>query len=223
METEMKDRILSYMRDTVRRPITAEALAEELGVKGAALEPFFEALSELEQTAAVIRNRSGLYGLPERMNLVVGKLSMSGKGYGFIIPDVKQKETDTDVFVPGAMLASAMNGDRVVARVTPSEIPGRSREGEIIRIVERANTKIVGTFASSKSFGFVTPDDQKIGQDIFIPKKSFGGAKTGMKVVAEITKWPEGRHSAEGAVGNTTSCRSFRMTCRRGPTACRRR
>ena len=200
METEMKDKILSYMRDMVRRPITAEALAEELGVKGAALEPFFEALSELEQTAAVIRNRSGLYGLPERMNLVVGKLSMSGKGYGFIIPDVKQKETDTDVFVPGAMLASAMNGDRVVARVTPSEIPGRSREGEIIRIVERANTKIVGTFASSKSFGFVTPDDQKIGQDIFIPKKSFGGAKTGMKVVAEITKWPEGRHSAEGAV-----------------------
>ncbi|MBP5200803.1 MAG: ribonuclease R [Schwartzia sp.] len=200
METEMKDKILNYMRDTVRRPITAEALVEELGVKGAALEPFFEALSELEQTAVVIRNRSGLYGLPERMNLVVGKLSMSGKGYGFIIPDFKQKDTDTDVFVPGAMLASAMNGDRVVARVAPSEIPGRSREGEIIRIVERANTKIVGTFASSKSFGFVTPDDQKIGQDIFIPKKSFGGAKTGMKVVAEITKWPEGRHSAEGAV-----------------------
>ncbi|MBO4853231.1 MAG: ribonuclease R [Schwartzia sp.] len=200
METEMKDKILNYMRDTVRRPITAEALAEELGVVGAALEPFFEALSELEQTAAVIRNRSGLYGLPERMNLVVGKLSMSGKGYGFIIPDVRQKETDTDVFVPGAMLATAMNNDRVVARVTPSTIPGRAREGEIIRIVERANTKIVGTFASSKSFGFVTPDDQKIGQDIFIPKKSFGGAKTGMKVVAEIMKWPEGRHSAEGAV-----------------------
>ena len=200
METEMKAKILSYMRDTVRRPITAEALAEELGVKGAALEPFFEALSELEKTAAVIRNRSGLYGLPERMNLVVGKLSMTGKGYGFIIPDFRQEETDTDVFVPGAMLASAMNGDRVVARVTPSTVPGRAREGEIIRIVERANTKIVGTFASSKSFGFVTPDDQKIGQDIFIPKKSFGGAKTGMKVVAEITKWPEGRHSAEGAV-----------------------
>ncbi|MBR1759939.1 MAG: ribonuclease R [Schwartzia sp.] len=200
METEMQEKIISYMRDTVRRPITAEALAEELEIGGAALEPFFEALSELEKTAAVIRNRSGLYGLPERMNLVVGKLSMSGKGYGFIIPDVRQKETDTDVFVPGAMLASAMNGDRVVARVTPSPIPGRAREGEIIRIVERANTKIVGTFASSKSFGFVTPDDQKIGQDIFIPKKSFGGAKTGMKVVAEITKWPEGRHSAEGAV-----------------------
>ncbi|MBO6210953.1 MAG: ribonuclease R, partial [Schwartzia sp.] len=83
METEMKEKIISYMRDEVRRPITAESLAEELGVRGAALEPFFEALSELEKTAAVIRNRSGLYGLPERMNLVVGKLSMTGKGYGF--------------------------------------------------------------------------------------------------------------------------------------------
>ncbi len=197
---EMKDTILNYMRDKIRRPLTAEALADGMHVTGAALEPFWTALEELEKTAAIIRNRSGLYGLPERMNLVVGKLSMSGKGYGFIIPDLRSKETDTDVFVPGAMLASAMNGDRVVARVTPSAIPGRSREGEIIRIIERANTKIVGTFSSSKSFGFVTPDDPKIGQDIFIPKKSFGGAKTGMKVVAEITKWPEGRHSAEGAV-----------------------
>ena len=93
-----------------------------------------------------------------------------------------------------------MNGDRVVARVAPSEIPGRSREGEIIRVVERANKRIVGTFESSKTFGFVTPDDTKLSQDIFIPKKGFGGAKVGMKVVVEITKWPDGRRSAEGNV-----------------------
>ena len=98
------------------------------------------------------------------------------------------------------MLSSAMHGDRVVVRVMPSEIPGRSREGEIIRVVDRANTKIVGTFESSKTFGFVTPDDTKLNQDIFIPRKSFGGAKVGMKVVVEITKWPNGRRSAEGQV-----------------------
>ncbi|MCR5558957.1 MAG: ribonuclease R, partial [Schwartzia sp.] len=198
MQKEIEEKILTYMREKVHRPMPAEELVDGMAISGAELDAFWEALSALEKRAAVIKNRSGLYGLPEHMNLVVGKLSMSGKGYGFIIPDVKQKDTVTAVFVPGAMLDSAMNGDRVVARVTPSESPGRSREGESIRIVERANTKIVGTFASSKSFGFVPPDEQKIGQDIFIPKKSFGGAKTGMKVVAEITKWPEGRHSAEG-------------------------
>ena len=134
------------------------------------------------------------------MNLVVGRLSMSPKGFGFIIPDVRENEEETDVFVPGAALATAMHGDRVVARVTPSETPGRAREGEIIRILVRANTHIVGTFERSKAFGFVTPDSTKIGRDIFVLKKDFGGAKTGSKVVVEITKWPEARRSAEGRV-----------------------
>ncbi|WP_462331652.1 ribonuclease R [Schwartzia sp. (in: firmicutes)] len=200
MQKEIEEKILTYMREKVHRHMPAEELADGMAISGAELDAFWEALSALEKRAAVIKNRSGLYGLPEHMNLVVGKLSMSGKGYGFIIPDVRLTETETDVFVPGAMLGSAMHGDHVVARVTPSPIPGRSREGEIIRIVERANTKIVGTFAATRSFAFVTPDDQKLGQDIFVPKKAFGGAKNGMKVVVEITKWPEGRHSAEGQV-----------------------
>lgn len=200
MQNEFEEKILTYMRETALRPLPAEELVEGMELAGAELDMFWESLAALEKRAAVIKNRSGLYGLPEHMNLVVGKLSMSGKGYGFIIPDVRLTETETDVFVPGAMLGSAMHGDHVVARVTPSPIPGRSREGEIIRIVERANTKIVGTFAATRSFAFVTPDDQKLGQDIFIPKKGFGGAKNGMKVVVEITKWPEGRHSAEGQV-----------------------
>ena len=93
-----------------------------------------------------------------------------------------------------------MHGDRVVARVTPAQEEGRSREGEIIRILERANEKIVGTFERSKTFGFVTPDSTKLTQDIFVAKKFFKGAKTGSKVVVKITKWPSGRRSAEGEV-----------------------
>ena len=198
--TELKDRILAYMREDAYKPLTDAELAEGMKLTQEEMVAFWPAMEELEKTAAIIKNRSELFGVPERMNLVVGRLSVSAKGFGFIIPDIKDPKDDKDVFVPGTMMASAMNGDRVVARVTPSEIPGRSREGEIIRIVERANTKIVGTFESSKTFGFVTPDDTKLNQDIFIPKKGFHGAKVGMKVVVEITKWPDGRRSAEGNV-----------------------
>lgn len=197
---ELKERILEYMRKEAYKPLTDEELAEGMKLTDEELVAFWPILEELEQKAVVIKNRSDLYGVPERMNLVVGRLSMTGKGFGFIIPDFREKETDTDVFVPGVQLASAMNGDRVVARVVPSEIPGRSREGEIIRVVERANKRIVGTFESSKTFGFVTPDDTKLGQDIFIPRKAFGGARVGMKVVVEVTKWPDGRRSAEGRI-----------------------
>ena len=116
---DMKEEILTYMREGAFRPLSADALAEGMKRTGAARKSFDLALAELEKSAAVIKNRSGLYGLPEHMNLVVGKLSMSGKGYGFIIPDVKLTPADTDVFVPGTLLASAMHGDRVVARLSP--------------------------------------------------------------------------------------------------------
>ncbi|MBQ5503329.1 MAG: ribonuclease R, partial [Selenomonas sp.] len=112
----------------------------------------------------------------------------------------RETEDETDVFVPAGAIGTAMHGDRVVARVTPAQEEGRSREGEIIRILERANEKIVGTFERSKTFGFVTPDNTKLTQDIFVAKKFFKGAKTGSKVVVKITKWPNGRRSAEGEV-----------------------
>ena len=55
------------------------------------------------------------------------------------------------------------------------------REGEVIRILERANNKVVGTFESSRTFGFVVPDDSRLNQDIFIEGRNFNGAKVGMK------------------------------------------
>ena len=196
----VKERIHAFMREDAYRPLPAAEVLKGLGPADEEEPLLSSALNALEEEGVIIRNRSGLYGLPSRMNLVVGRLSMSPKGFGFIIPDVRENEEETDVFVPGAALATAMHGDRVVARVTPSETPGRAREGEIIRILVRANTHIVGTFERSKAFGFVTPDSTKIGRDIFVLKKDFGGAKTGSKVVVEITKWPEARRSAEGRV-----------------------
>ena len=196
----VKERIHAFMREDAYRPLPAAEVLKGLGLSDEEEPLLSSALDALEEEGVIIRNRSVLYGLPSRMNLVVGRLSMSPKGFGFIIPDVRENEEETDVFVPGAALATAMHGDRVVACVTPSETPGRAREGEIIRILVRANTHIVGTFERSKAFGFVTPDSTKIGRDIFVLKKDFGGAKTGSKVVVKITKWPEARRSAEGRV-----------------------
>lgn len=195
----MKDRILDFLRNSARRPLPAENLAKELHLKGRGVTEYWKAIKELEETASIIRNRSGLYGLPDKMNLVVGRLSMSSKGFGFIIPDEKPAD-GSDIFVPGAMLDSAMNGDRVVARLSSSPVPGRKAEGEIIRVIERANSKIVGTFELSEGFAFVRPDDKRIGQDIFIGAGKYGNAADGMKVVAEITRWPDARRSAEGRI-----------------------
>lgn len=196
----LKEKILDYMRHEAYKPLTAEDLAEGLQLSGDELKDFWGLLEELEQNADIIKTRHDKYGTPERMNLVVGKMSMTSKGFGFVIPEVRQTPEESDVFIPISLMLSAMNNDRVVARVNRPGGTGKTREGEIIRVVKRANTKIVGTFENSKSFGFVVPDDTKIAQDIFISRDNFLGAKIGAKVVVEITKWPEPRRNAEGKI-----------------------
>ena len=138
----LKKRVHAFMREDAYRPLPMAEVRTGLGLSEEEEPLLSSALAALETEGAIIRNRSGLYGLPSRMNLVVGRLSMSPKGFGFIIPDVRATEDESDVFVPGAALATAMHGDRVVARVTPSETPGRAREGEIIRILERASRRL---------------------------------------------------------------------------------
>lgn len=196
----LKEKILAFMREEAYKPLSAEDLAEHMELKGTELSDFWGQLQDLEDNADIIKTRFGKFGVPERMNLVVGRLSASNKGFGFVIPE--NPEPEGDIFIPPDALLSAMNNDRVVARIhhKPSNRGGRTREGEIIRIVSRANTHVVGTFEASKHFGFVLPDDSRLGHDIFIPKDDFNGAKIGSKVVVEITKWPERKRSAEGKI-----------------------
>lgn len=135
-----------------------------------------------------------------KAKIIEGRLSMTAKGFGFVIPDERETDEDTDVFVPPQYIGSAMHGDIVAVKAVPATEEGRSREGEIIEVLERANEKIVGTFESSRNFGFVTPDNTKLNHDIFVHHKNFNGAKTGSKVVVKVTKWPEGHRNAEGTV-----------------------
>ena len=93
-----------------------------------------------------------------------------------------------------------MNDDRVIVRLTAGELGAKRSEGEVIRILKRANSRIVGTFENDRGFGFVVPDDPRIYQDIFVSKSDFNGAKEGYKVVVEITRWPEARRNPEGVV-----------------------
>ncbi|WP_442860815.1 ribonuclease R [Alkaliphilus sp. B6464] len=160
-------------------------------------DDFSSLLDDMVREGLIIKTRKKRYGAPERMGLIVGRLQVHQRGYGFIISD---RPEVSDVFVPANFMNGAMNNDRVVARVNVINSETRKAEGEIIRILERANTEVVGVYEDSRNFGFVVPDDPKINVDIFIPKSETNGAKEGYKVVCEITKWPEARRNPEGKV-----------------------
>ena len=93
----------------------------------------------------------------------------------------------------------AMNGDIVEIKITDN-MTGEHKEGAVIKVVKRNTKEIVGTFEKNKNFGFVVPDDNKLGTDIFIPKANFGKAKNHQKVVVKITKYPKKGMKAEGKI-----------------------
>jgi len=190
-----KEDIIQYMQFNSYKPMTAEELGQNSDVSDQTL--FLQILQEMEDQGQIVRNRKGRYGLPHKMNLCVGRIQAHIKGFAFLIPDDPK---ETDVFIKSDDLAGAMHNDRAIVQLYKHLEDGRKREGEVIRVLVRANNQVVGTYQSSRSFGFVVPDEKRLTGDIFIPKTERGGATEGDKVVVEITAWPSPHRNAEGRV-----------------------
>lgn len=190
--------LLDFMRETAYKPMTYQELEEHFQIQNATdFREFLKLLNSLEQEGKIILTRTHRYGVPERMDLVRGRLQAHAKGFAFLIPDDREHP---DVYIHANDLKSAMNGDTVLVRISSKSVGGGKLEGEVVRVVIRAVTQIVGVFQNYETYGFVLPDDKRINRDIFIPKESFGGAVDGEKVVVRIVNYPEGRSAAEGEV-----------------------
>lgn len=193
----IKDTLLEFMREEAYRPMDIQELVSVFDINPDEYRAFKKTLKTMEKEGLIFRTKKDKFALPERLGLITGKLQAHAKGFGFLIPEI---EGEKDVFIPSSFINGAMNGDRILVQITREDKNGKKREGEVIQILERANTKIIGVYEDSKNFGFVIAEDTRISQDIFISKKDRNGAKDGDVVVVEVTKWPEKRRSPEGVV-----------------------
>ncbi|MBD0383953.1 ribonuclease R [Paenibacillus sedimenti] len=190
--------ILSFMQETAYKPMTYQELEKHFEIGNANdFKEFLRILNQLEKDGLILRTRNDRYGVPERMNLLRGKLQAHAKGFGFLIPDDRDHP---DVYIHANDMNTAMNGDMIFVRITSKSQSGGRMEGEVVRVISRANTQIVGIFQSQETYAFVIPDDKRVSRDIFIPQHAFMGAVTGQKVVVKLVSYPEGRAAAEGEV-----------------------
>ena len=135
------------------------------------------------------------------MKNIEGRLQLSGRGFGFVIPSDRELP---DVFIPHEGLQDAMHGDQVLVRlVERAAVAGRKAEGQIVKILQRANTHIVGTFTIRRGIAVVQPSDVKISTEIVIPKKAATAARSGDQVIVEITRWPQHGKPPEGKITET--------------------
>ncbi len=191
-----REKVKTIMWESAYKPLTFPEFCQVLEIKDRRdIKHLQSLLEDMAQEGEIVQTRYKRYGLPEKMNLVVGTLQGHPKGFGFLVPDDRRQE---DIYIPAESFNGALNGDRVIVRLQGKS--GEKREGEIIRILKRANKQLVGRFEASKNFAFVVPDEARIPQDIFIPRGNAGGASNGEKVVVKIIRWPEKRRNPEGVV-----------------------
>ena len=188
--------ILKFMSSGAERPLSLRELMGELKIPKYERNTLMRLLRKLSDEGLIIRTRDGRFGLTKKMNLMAGTLSCHPDGFGFVVPE----EGGEDIFINPRKLRDAMHGDKVVARIEGYKTGGR-REGIIIRVLERAHKKIIGTFKKTKTGAFVIPSDEKILNSITIASDKGMDANNGEMVEAEIIRFPgAGFPSAVGKV-----------------------
>jgi ribonuclease R len=189
--------LLTAMRERIHHPSTPRELLQRLEIPREDRAAFRQMLKDLVASGALIETRGNRFGLPDKMNLVVGRITIHPRGFGFVVPDRPTEGLEGDLYIAGSNLNQAMHGDRVVARI--ERVSDKGAEGRILRILERGAGTIVGRYDIDQSgLGFVVPFDKRMIMDVHIPASERGDAEPGDMVVVEITRWPT---PARGPIG----------------------
>ena len=192
---EKKEKIYSFIQSEEYVPMKLKELAGLLQVPKQEKEEFKEVIDKLISEGKVLYDsKSRIKAAGSEM--VAGYFMGTAKGFGF----VRIEGEEEDIFIPPDKTGSAHDKDKVLICLIEEASRGRSREGEVVSILERANDKITGTFQRTKTYGFVIPDNRKFGSDIYIPHGFTKGAVTGHKVVVEMTDFGNPDKNPEGHV-----------------------
>ncbi len=178
-----KETILAFFRDKTSRPLLFKDIARLMGLSKPETRALKRLLRDMLRQGEIVLNRKGLYGPAEEMNLATGYFAAHRDGYGFVI---SEKPGERDFFIPPKGTLGAMKGDRVMVRVEN----WNKREARIMRILERAHAKVLGTFDITKAGAFVKPKDKSIPFDLYVAPQDRGMAKNRDMVIAEITSFP---------------------------------
>ena len=192
---EKKKMIEEFVGSKGYRSMSVKEMAMVLQVPSRDKKDFREVLDALAREGKISIDLKGKIK-PLPADVKVGKYMATQRGFGF----VRVEGEDDDIFIPGSYTKSALDGDTVQVLVKKEGGEGKRREGQVLNILERGNSVLVGTYTRSRNFGFVTPDNQKFTKDIYVAKAESKGAVTGHKVVVEITDFGDEQRKPEGCV-----------------------
>ena len=208
-----RDEIFTHLSSHHYRPMRLRRLARFFDIAEEDYAEFRALLKEMVRTGAVEIGARGKVVArleprkpkaakePKRAGrpagTVQGRFSLSMRGFGFVTPETAEgaaKAEDADIFIPPDATLGAVTNDLVVAQVG-----GKSKRGyfgRIVEIVERGQTRFVGTYLAADAGPIVRPDGGILIQDFPVPDAASAGAKPKDKVVFEVLRY--GLHGEPG-------------------------
>ncbi len=179
--------ILQLLNDQ-GRPMSEQQILEQLEIDDEdGREGIHRRLRAMVRDGQLIQNRRDRFGVPQRMDLIAGRVQGHKDGFGFLVPDDKGQD---DYFLPPRQMRSVLDGDRVMVS---SEGRGRSgkREARVVEILERGTTEVVGQFFREGGVDFIEPQNRKVNQNVVVVDRNGVNPGPHDHVRAEILHYPD--------------------------------
>lgn len=200
-QEEKKQMIAAMICDQKLKPMKFRELAGFLSIPKQERGELSEILDALLREGVIAMDSEGRY-VDDHAVHVIGEFFATGRGFGFVRPE--GRGSDADIFIPEEKTMEAMHGDTVqvtvIKEAADAGAHGNRAEGEIVKILTRANETVVGTFFRDGSIAFVRPDNRKLDFDIFVSKEHTKGAAEGQKVVCRIKHFGTKKRNPDGIV-----------------------
>ena len=187
--------ILNFFNRNSQKAFNYKQIAADLGLKTEAERLIVKsALENMKADSFILEVSRGKYKSNTRGLFLEGKFERRSSGKNFFVPE----DGSENVFIAERNSAHAMNGDKVRVQLLANR-KGKDAEGEVTEILERVQTRFVGTLDVQKHFAFLIMDSKILANDIFIPMENLKGGETGDKAFVEIVEWPK---KAKNPIGN---------------------
>ncbi len=182
-------------------PLTTERICELLDVTSTELVAFQRRLGAMAREGQLLQNRAGAWLIPDKADLIRGRVEGHADGFGFLVPD-GEVSRGADLFLGPKEMEKVLHGDRAICRVVGVDRRGRP-EGKIVEVLERANTRVVGRVFSEHGVWFVVAENRRISQDVLLAPPEQGSAlkpAAGQVVMVEIIEQPSRQSQPIGRI-----------------------
>ena len=190
-----RELILDYLTKEAK-PANLEKIAQAVSIKNEEQkEALHRRLRAMERDGQVVFTRRKCYALPEKLDMVKGKVIAHRDGFGFLRVEGKPE----DYFLSPEQMKKVLQGDVILAQPLSNQYRGKT-EARVVRILEPRSNLIVGRYFIEQGVGFVVPDDSRLNFDILITGKPKRTVRMGTVVVVELQQRPERRQKAVGVI-----------------------